>query len=393
MIKYIDQVKLKGKRILLRLDFNVSFANDSIHIADDVRMRQALPTINYLLKNDNKLIIVSHLGRPKKRDPRFSLKMVAKHLHRLLPKYEVILVDDFQNSADKKYFTQQTSKQILMLENIRFYEGEAKGCSDFAKELTQLADVYVNDAFGVAHRSSASIICPPRFMPAYAGLLMKKEIFMIDKLTKHPKKPLVAVVGGSKVSTKIHVINRLGKIADYLLVGGRMANTFLVAEGHDLGKSLYDYEDLDKARRLLHHFKNGKAKIILPVDVVVGLPDVEDVPGEVRALSDVPLNKLILDIGPATQALFATYIARAKTIIWNGPVGYFENANYRNGTDFIYYTIAHNQEAESLVGGGDTLAAISKKEFLNKITHLSTGGGAMLEYIEKGILPGIEALK
>jgi len=393
MIKFIDQARFKNKRVLLRVDFNVSMSPDGFRIADDARIRQALPTINFLLQNNNKLILVSHLGRPKKRDPHYSLAIVAKRLSRLLPGYTVKLVSDFQNPADRKIIAKQAEKELILLENIRFYPEEKKGCTDFAKELCSLAEVYVNDAFGVSHRASASVICPPSYLPAYGGLLLKREITMIDKLVKKPKAPVVAIVGGAKVSTKIHILDRLCQISDYLLVGGGLANTLLIAQGYELGKSRYDYEEIEKARRILFQAKKRRAKIILPVDMIVGLPDVEDNPGETRALSDIPYNKYVLDIGPATQALFGGYIAKAKTVIWNGPLGYFENPNYRLGTDFVYYTIANNSEADSLVGGGDTLAAISKKEYLNKITHLSSGGGAMLEYIEKGTLPGIEALK
>jgi len=393
MIKYINQTKISNKRVLLRVDFNVSLSKDGLRVADDARIRQVLPTLEHLLKNKNKLILISHLGRPKKRDPRYSLKLVATRLSRLLPKHKVTLISDFQNPADRQLIAKQTTNEILLLENIRFYPEEKKNCSRFAKELSELGDVFVNDAFGVSHRASASIVCLPKYLPSYAGLLMKKEIAMIDKLTKHPKKPVVAIVGGAKVNSKIHILSKLCQIADYLLLGGGLANTILAAKGYEIGKSHFEYEDLEKAQQLLFLAELKKAKIILPADAVVGLPDIEDQSGEVRSINDLPLNKSVLDIGPATQALFATYINKAKTIIWNGPMGYFENSNFRNGTDFIFFCIAQNNQAESLVGGGDTIAAISKKEYLNKITHLSTGGGAMLEYIEKGSLPGIDALK
>ncbi len=393
MIKYIDQAKINHKRVLLRVDFNVSLSSDGLRIADDARIKQALPTINLLLKNHNKLILMSHLGRPKKRDPKYSLNVVAKRLQHLLPKYKVRLLSDFQNPMDQQVLSKQTDKELILLENIRFYSGEKKACQDFAKELSQLADVYVNDAFGVAHRATASVVCLPKYLPGYAGLLLKKEIYMIDKFIKQSKKPLVAIVGGAKVSSKIHILDKLCRIADYLLIGGGLANTILAAQGYELGKGHQEYEDLEEARRLLYLVGQRKVKLILPVDAVVGLPEVDDEIGEVRSITDLPLNKYVLDIGPATQALFSTYINKGKTIIWNGPMGYFENPSYSTGTDFIFYAIANNSQAESLVGGGDTIAAISKKEYLDKITHLSTGGGAMLEYIEKGTLPGIEALK
>lgn len=393
MIKYINQTKISHKRVILRVDFNVSLSKDGYRIADDARIRQVLPTIEYLLKHQNKLILISHLGRPKKRDPKFSLKAVANRLNSFLPKYKVKLLLDFQNPADEQLLLKQASDEVFLLENIRFYPEEKKNQPRFAKQLSQYGDVFVNDAFGVSHRASATIVGLPKLLPSYAGLLLKKEIAMIDKLTKHPKKPVVAIVGGAKVSTKMQILSKLCQIADYLLVGGGLANAILAAQGHEMGKSLFDYEDLEKAQLLLFLAEQKKAKIILPADALVGLPDVEDKAGEVRSITDLPLNKYVLDIGPATQALFGNYIGKAGTIIWNGPMGYFENPSYRNGTDFIFYAITQNKKAESLVGGGDTIVAISKKEYLDKITHLSTGGGAMLEYIERGTLPGIEALK
>ena len=391
MIKFIDRVRLRNKKILLRVDFNVSLSENGLKIADDERIRQVLPTLELLLKGNNKLILVSHLGRPKKREPKYSLEIVANRLQKLLPKHKVVLIKDFQNPADKHLLDNQSEDQIFLLENIRFYKQEYKQCNQFSKELSELADIFVNDAFGVSHRASCSVIGPPRYLPSYGGLLMKKEIFMINKLTKHPKKPVVAIVGGAKVSTKIHILDKLCKIADYLLIGGGLANAILAAEGYEMGKSVFEYEDLERARRLLFQAQVRRAKIILPADVIVGLPDSEEV-GEVRSINDVPLNRYVLDIGPASQALFATYIAKARTIIWNGPMGYYENPSFRNGTDFIYYAMTNNEKADSLVGGGDTIASISKKQYLSKITHLSTGGGAMLEFIEKGSLPGILAL-
>jgi phosphoglycerate kinase len=393
MIKYIDQVKIANKRVLLRVDFNISLLKNGSGIANDTRIRQALPTIKHLLENKNKLILISHLGRPLKRDLRLSLKIVAKRLGLLLPKYKVKLITDFRNPADKQIINKQKQNEIFLLENIRFYPEEGKNNPKFVKELSELGDVYVNDAFGVSHRVCGSIVGLPKHLPAYGGLLLKKEIMMIDKLTKHAKRPIVAIVGGVKVSTKIHILNKLCQLADYLLIGGGLANTILASRGYELGKSIFDYEDLREAQHLSFMVELKKTKVILPVDAVVGLPDVRDKPGEVRSINDLPLNKYVLDIGPATQALFSTYINKAKTIIWNGPMGYFENPSYRNGTDFIFFAITNNRNASSLVGGGDTLAAISQKKYLSKITHLSSGGGAMLKYIETGTLPGIEVLK
>src|SRR3989339_1864311 len=389
-ITYIDEIEIKNKQILVRVDFDVSL-NPDYSIANDVRIKQNLPTLKYLLKNKNRLICVAKLNRPKNRDPKHSLKPVVKRLQEYLPDYKIILVDDFL-TCDQKIFKEQKEKEILVLENIRFYQKEKDYSTIFAKQLSSLADIYVNDAFAVCHRSDTSVIGPPKFIPSYGGLLLKKELMMISSITNKPKKPIVAIIGGAKVSTKIGLINKLIKIVDYLIIGGGLANTFVSAQGHEIGTSFCEYEAVQQARKLLSLAKNKRAFIVLPVDAVVATSK-DDKEHEVVKIENIPSNKSIFDIGPETKAQIGGIIARAKTIIWNGPVGLFENSAFREGTDFIYYSIAHNDQAISIVGGGDTLAAISKKEYLDKITHISTGGGAMLEFIEKGTLPGIEALK
>lgn len=389
-IHYIDEDPIENKRVLLRVDFNVSM-HENATIADDQRIRQAIPTIQLLLSKHNRLMIVSHLNRPKERDLKDSLQIVCKRLAQYIPEYTVRLISDFRTEP-RETFQNQHEKEIFVLENIRFYPEEKKNDTQFAKELAQLADVYVNDAFGVSHRADASVVGIPSFLPSYGGLLLKKEIAMIGKVVNHPQKPLVAILGGAKISTKINLIGTLLHIADYLLVGGGIANTLLSAQGLSVGKSLCQYDEVENARRILFHAAQQHTAIILPSDVIVGKPD-ESTAGTVVMVNQVPADMQILDIGPDTQANFGRIIAKAKTIIWNGPIGYFENTEYRRGTDFIYYSIAHATDAVSIVGGGDTLAAISKKEYLDKITHISTGGGAMLEFIEKGTLPGIEALK
>jgi len=383
-ITYIDEVEIKNKTILLRVDFNVSL-NSDYTISNDARIKQSLPTINYLLKNNNRLIIISHLGRPKGIDKKFSLKIVADKLKEYLPNIEISLAESIESVKEKK-------EKIIVLENIRFFPKEKDYSTIFAKKLSSLADVYVNDAFGVCHRSDTSIIGPPKFIPSYGGFLLKKELEMISRITNKPKKPIVAIIGGAKVSTKIGLINKLIKIVDYLIIGGGLANTFACAQGYEVGTSFCEYEAVQQARKLLSLSKNNRAFLVLPVDAVVAASK-EDKTSEVVKIESIPANKSIFDIGPETIAKFGAIINKAKTIIWNGPVGYFENPAFRRGTDFIYYTITENKEVISIVGGGDTLAAISKKEYLNKITHISTGGGAMLEFIEKGTLPGIEALK
>jgi len=390
-IKTIEDYKIIGKKVILRADFDVSLNFDHT-IADDARIRSNLPTINYLLKNKNRLICVAKLGRPKTRDLKYSLKVVVDKLQNYLPNYKIKLIDDFL-TANKQVFKNQKEDEILVLENIRFYKEEKQNDPQFAKKLASLAEIYVNDAFAMCHRTEASVVGIPQYLPSYAGLLLKKEIEMISQVIKKPKNPVVAILGGAKISTKIMLIDRLMEIADYLLIGGGLANTFLAAEGYEIGKSFCEYEEIEKARRLLFLTAKKHTAIILPSDVIIGNPQNTKYGGMVKKINEILSNAQILDIGPETQAKFGSIIAKAKTIIWNGPVGYFENPDYRRGTDFIYYSIAQNQQAISLVGGGDTLAAISKKEYLDKITHISTGGGAMLEFIEKGTLPGIEALK
>jgi len=383
-ITYIDEVEIKNKIVLLRVDFDVSL-NQNYTIADDARIQQSLPTIKHLLKNNNQLIILSHLGRPKGVDEKFSLKIVVKRLKQYLPSYPIVLAKTLEEVKTKK-------EPIIVLENIRFFPKEKDYSTIFAKKLSSLADVYVNDAFGVCHRSDTSIIGPPKFIPGYGGLLLKKELHMLDCIVKKPKKPIAAIIGGVKVSTKIGLLERLAKLVDYLIIGGGLANTFLSAQGYKIGKSYCDYETTQVANHFLAKQTSKKPYILLPKDVVVG-ENKESKQPEIVKIEDIPFNKSIFDIGPETTAEIGHILAQAKTIIWNGPVGYFENPSFRRGTDFIYYSIAHNNEAISILGGGDTLAAISKKEYLNKITHISTGGGAMLELIEKGTLPGIEALK
>lgn len=388
-MKYIDDVTISHKTVLLRVDFNVSI-NHNQTIADDVRIQQSLPTIEYLLKHNNKIIIMAHLGEPEKRNPESSLHLVAKRLHEYLPKHKVTLVEDFL--TDDHQLKAQEEDEILMLENIRFYPGEQANDPEFAKQLAALGNVYVNDAFGVSHRKAASLVGLPPLLPSYAGLLMKKEITMLEKLMKHPYKPFIAIVGGKKISTKIKFITKLTTYADYVLLGGGLANTFLVALGHKVGGSIIAKDDIDQAKHILNLAKREKTEILLPTDVIVG-KDLESRTSMVRRVDQVEDDEKILDIGPDTQAAFGAAINEAKTIVWNGPVGYMENPEFKRGTDFLYYAITHNTTAISVLGGGDTLAAINKKEYLNKITHISTGGGAMLEFIENGTLPGIEALK
>jgi phosphoglycerate kinase len=386
-MKFIDEVEIKNKTVLLRVDMNVSL-NPNHSIADDARIRSSLPTIEHLLKHGNKLIIIAHLGEPTMRNADDSLIRVKNRLQEYLPSSKISFVEDFLKNPDT---ATRNDSPIVLLENIRFYEGETKNDPDFAKNLAALGEVYVNDAFGVSHRKHASVVGIAEHLPSFGGLLLKKEITMLSKLTVHPKKPFVAIMGGKKITTKIKFINKLITVADYLLLGGGLANTFLMAEGHSLGDSLAEEEELKLAKEILNHAKKENTHIILPEDAVVASNKNSDT-GEVKKIKDIKAQDVILDIGPETEAEFGAIIDDARTIVWNGPVGYMENPVFKRGTDFLYYSITENGEAISVVGGGDTLAAIAKKEYLEKITHISTGGGAMLEFIENGTLPGIEAL-
>lgn len=387
-IKYIDEVNITGKTVLLRADFDVSLHPD-FSIANDLRIKQNLPTIKYLLKNNNKLICIAKLGRPKTRDKEHSLKVVVNRLQEYLPDYKVKLVADFLK--DDSMIKHQQEKEVLVLENIRFYPEEKENKKSFAHKLASLADIYVNDAFSMCHRKEASVVTVPTFLPAYGGLLLKREITMIGKAIDHPKKPVVSLIGGVKISTKIPVLKRLVDISDYVLVGGALANIFLIAEGHKVGKSFTENGQVDTVKRLISYAKKMGTKIMIPTDVVCkqlrGKRYLE------KSVNDINSDCYIVDIGPETRTAYGWVIDKAKTIIWNGPMGYIESSKGREGTDFIYYTIASNNHATSIVGGGDTVAAISKKEYIDKITWVSTGGGAMVEYIEKGNLPGIDALR
>jgi phosphoglycerate kinase len=391
-ITYIDEAKIVGKRVFLRVDFDVSL-NDNYTISDDVRIQHKLPTIKLLLKNHNRIICCSKLGRPKTRTPELSMQVVVDRLQSYLPDVKVRLIEDFL-AEPAKTFKNQTEKEILVLENIRFYPQEKNNDPQFAKYLAELADVYVNDAFAICHRAETSLVILPTLLPSYGGLSLRREIESMTRAISHPKRPFVAIIGGSKISTKINLITRLMERADYVILGGGLANVFFRAQRYSIGKSIGEYEMVLKARQLLFLAAQKKTSIILPSDALIGDPKENEKRGKLVKIGDkIPSSLSILDIGPETKARFGAIIASARTIIWNGPVGMFENPAYRQGTDFIYYALAHNPKAVSIVGGGDTLAAISHKKFLEKITHISTGGGAMLEFIEKGTLPAIEALK
>ncbi len=389
--KTVREINLKNKRVLLRVDYNVNLV-DGFRIGDDTRIRQTIPTIEYLIKNKCTVYIVSHLGRPEnKRRSECSLKPVAKHLSAILKKKVEFWGEDLLNDADFDRLKKIKPGSIILLENIRYYPGEETNDENFSKRLAGLAQVYVNDAFGVDHRTHASTVGVTAYLPSVAGFLLEKEIEMIDKVLSKPKRPMVAIVGGAKAETKITLIDRLLETADTLIIGGGVANTFLKAWGYDVGKSLVDYEMVELAKRLFWKAARSKTRMLLPSDVVVGNL-AKNIASGIADAAHIPENMQALDIGPQSQAEFGAEIARAKTIIWNGPMGVYENPKFATGTDFIYHAIAENQASLSVVGGGDTLGALKEKDFLKTIDHVSTGGGALLEFIEKKTLPGIEAL-
>ena len=391
-IRFIDKGKITNKRVLLRADFDVPLTG-KLTIANDFRIRQNIPTIKTLLKNHNRLICIAKLGRPKEKDARLSLKIVTKRLQKYLPGIKIRLVSDFLNEP-RENFTHQDKNEIIVLENIRFYPQEKRNEREFAERLSQLGDVYVNDGFAMCHRAESSIVGIPEFLPSYGGLQLKREIAMIQQATTKPRKPLVAIIGGAKISTKIALIRHLIEIANYVLLGGGLANVFFRAQRYLIGRSICEYEMTQKARQLMYFAAQKNTAIILPSDVLIGDPkDIKRKPQVIQAGQKFPRDLSILDIGPDSQKRFAEIITGAKTIIWNGPVGLVENPAFRSGTNAIYTAITKNNKAVSVVGGGDTLRAIEGKPNFDKITHVSTGGGAMLELIENGTLPGIEALK
>lgn len=389
MIKYIDEYPIQNKQVLLKVDFNVAL-NPDYTISDDAKIKQTLPTLKLLLGNKNRLIITSHLGRPQNHDEKFSLAKIIEKLKKYFPEYKINLVADFTQDASQ--IKNQAQNEILVLENIRFHKEEKENDEEFGKLLASLAEVFVNDAFAVSHRAHASVVGPTKYIPSYAGLLLKKEVQALGQAIKTPKRPLVYIMGGVKISTKINLIEKLIKIADTIIIGGALANNFLAAQGREVGKSFFESDQVAKAKELIELAKSKGKEIVLPQDMIVGDMANAKIPGKEKNIQEISKEDNILDIGQKTQKNFSQIIKKAKTIIWNGPVGFFENPQYKAGTDSVYEAIVENNQAISLLGGGDTLAALSNQNELKKIAHISTGGGAMLEFIENGSLPGIDAL-
>jgi phosphoglycerate kinase len=390
----IDNVDLKDKRVLVRMDFNVPLDSNQ-NITNDIRIRASLPTINKIINDGGKAILMSHLGRPKgERKPEFSLKPAAVRLGELLNK-KVLFADDCIGEPVMNAIKSMNSGDVLLLENVRFHKGETKNDPEFAEQLAQPGDVYINDAFGSAHRAHASTDGVTKFIETCAaGYLMEKELDYLGSALTNPERPYCAILGGAKISGKIDVINNLMDKVDTLIVGGGMAFTFLKAQGKEIGKSLLEEEKLDMAKDILAKLTSSKAKLLLPVDVVVAEEFSNDSPFETVSVENIPASKMGLDIGPETIKLFRDELLKSKTIVWNGPMGVFEMDNFAKGTIAIAQTLAKATEngAVTIVGGGDSAAAISKVGLEDKVSHVSTGGGASLEFLEGKILPGVAAL-
>jgi len=384
--KSVKDIDVKGKRVLVRVDFNVPIKEGVVK--DDTRIRAALPTIQYLIEQGAALILCSHLGRPKDEpDPAYSMKPVAEYLGKLLGK-PVAFAEDCIGPAAESAAAALKAGDVLVLENTRFHAGESKNDPAMAKQLAALADVYVNDAFGSAHRAHASTEGVAKFLPAVAGFLLEKEIQYLDQAVENPKRPFVAILGGAKVSDKIGVIKNLLSKADTVLIGGGMANTFFKAQGYPVADSLVEDEALDTARELVGL---GGSKLRLPVDVVIADKFEDSAASQVIDVGPVPDGWRILDVGPQTVASFSKVIAEAGTVVWNGPMGVFEMPNFAKGTFAIAKAVAESS-AISIIGGGDSAAAIAQSGLADKISHISTGGGASLEMLEGIPLPGLAAL-
>jgi len=394
MIRYVDELQLGNKRVFIRVDFNVPLTEGG-QVSDDTRVRSALPTIELALKAGAKVILASHLGRPKGVDPKLSLEPVASRLSELLSnEQEVILADDCVGDGVKKLVRDLQPGQVLMLENLRFHKEEEANDEAFSRELASHADVYVNDAFGAAHRAHASTVGMVRYVPEKAGgLLLRKELQYLGKLIKSPEKPYVSVLGGAKVSDKIKVIDNLLPKLDALLIGGAMAYTFLKAKGVEVGRSRVESDKLTLAARALDASERLGISLLLPVDHVVARQPAPE--SESRIVNDaaIPKEMIGLDIGPKTRALFAAHIGSAKTVFWNGPMGMFEAEKFAEGTRAIARAMAANRNATTVVGGGDSAAAVEQMGFADKLSHISTGGGASLEFLEGRPLPGVVALE
>jgi phosphoglycerate kinase len=382
----VRDLDVRDKRVLVRVDFNVPVKDGQV--TDDTRIRRALPTIRYLLEEGARPILISHLGRPKgEPDPKYAMDPVAARLKELLGE-SVVKLDAAVGPEVEEALDDWDGRGVVLLENSRFYPGETKNDPGFADQLAALADLYVNDAFGAAHRAHATTVGVAERLPAAAGLLMEEEIDYLDKVLEDPERPFVAILGGAKVSDKLGVIRSLLETADSLLIGGAMGFTFFKAQGYEIGNSLVEEDYLNEAKRLM---EEAGDRLVLPVDVVVAEAMEEGAESETVAVDGIPSGKMGLDIGPETVALFEGHISGASTIFWNGPMGVFEIDAFAKGTEGVARAVAESG-ATSVVGGGDSVAAVNKLGLEDRMSHISTGGGASLEYVEGKELPGIAVL-
>ena len=390
-IKYIDQLDLENKRVMIRVDYNVPYDKE-MAITDDTRIKATIPTIEYCLKNNCKIILVSHLGRPKGQiKPSLSLKPVAESLSRLLNK-PILFLETPLSDETIRVTNELKNGDITLFENIRFYPGEEKNDRTLGELLAKHADIFINDAFAAAHRGHASNFAITEFIGvSAAGFLLKNEIEYSQKTIQSAESPFGAIIGGAKVSSKIDVLTNIISKVDFLIIGGGMAFTFLKSKGYEIGNSLLEDELLDTAREIIKKAKENNVDILLPVDIVGAEEFDNDSPKAVYSIDEIPANIIGLDIGPKSIELFSAKIKEAKTIIWNGPMGAFEMSNFATGTNEIAKTLA-DSDCLSIVGGGDSVTAINKAGVTDKISYISTGGGAFLELLEGKILPGIAAL-
>ena len=393
--KTVKDLDVKGKKVLVRVDFNVPLSKENNEeIADDTRIKAALPTIDYLLENDAKVILMSHLGRPKgEAKPEFALKPVADWLeNHYKDKFHFFPSPEVVDDKVKEEVANLKEGEVCLIENTRYVAGETKNDPEFAKKLASLADLYVNDAFGTSHRAHASNVGVASILPSAVGFLIEKEIDVMGKALEAPEHPFVSILGGAKVSDKIGVIENLITKVDTILIGGGMAYTFLKAQGKEIGKSLLEEDKMDLSLELIKKAEENNVEILLPVDVVIADEIKSGVETEVVDIDSIPEDKEALDIGPKTAELFASKIKNAKIVVWNGPMGVFEVKEFANGTNKVAESLAES-DAITIVGGGDSALAIELAGLKDKITHVSTGGGASLEFLEGKDLPGISSIE
>lgn len=395
MKKTLKDLDVKGKKVLVRVDFNVPFSKTNKgEITDDSRIKAALPTIEYLLDNGAKVILMSHLGRPKgEANPDFSLAPVAKRLEELLKKpvkfldSDVVVDDEVRKGVDEL-----KEGEVALLQNTRYRKEETKNVEEFSKELASLGEIYVNDAFGTSHRAHSSNVGVSSILPSALGFLVEKEVTVMGGALENPERPFVAILGGAKVSDKIGVIENLIEKVDTILIGGGMAYTFLKAQGKEIGKSLLEEDKMDLALQLVKKAEEKNVKLLLPVDCVIAEEIAEDAETEIVDINSIPADKEALDIGPKTAEMYANEVLKAKTVVWNGPMGVFELPVFAKGTYAVAKALA-DSDAVTIVGGGDSALAVEKAGYKEEISHVSTGGGASLELLEGKVLPGIDAIE